>query len=146
METQSEYLNRYNQPPAYVDCVGAVAPAPPATKNVEFMSDDGNRGLGGAGGGGNGTISAEDIQGCWACFAFPFFCSLFRKKATGPDRLLHQGCCCIGCVPLCPFTEERHRNGPDGFVKTDEPGNVDRYSSNKVAGQHCSISLRLYGN
>ena len=38
-------------------------------------------------------ISAEDLEGCWGCFCLPGFCACERKRAEGPDVLVHEGVC-----------------------------------------------------
>uniref|UniRef100_A0A6U4PSD1 DZANK-type domain-containing protein n=1 Tax=Hemiselmis andersenii TaxID=464988 RepID=A0A6U4PSD1_HEMAN len=44
-------------------------------------------------------IPAENFEGCWGCICFPAFCALERKRAEGPDALVHEGVCfpCFSC-------------------------------------------------
>ena len=85
----------------------------------------------------------KDIEGCWICCCFPFFCwALYEKKATGPDTLKHAGCL---FPPLpCEILEHRTRHaGTNGFYKDGEPGNVDQYSSPNCVCNGLSCSMKL---
>ena len=64
-----------------------------------------------------GKVSAEYVQGCWACCRTPFGCMAFKKTAAGPDSYMNEGCCLLfGVIPM-PYVEPRVRlPGTNGFV------------------------------
>ena len=64
-----------------------------------------------------GKVSAEYVQGCWACCFFPVGCSVFKKTAAGPDNYMNEGCFLLfGVIPM-PYIERRARlPGTNGFV------------------------------
>ena len=99
---------------------------------------------GGVGGGDNtGLIQTKDLEGCWICCCFPLmFWALFKKEATGPDSLKHEGC----CFPFfLPFEEHRLRvAGTNGFHKVGEDGNIDMHNSESCQCNGLSCAIKLF--
>lgn len=82
--------------------------------------------------------------GCWGCTCFPIACALFQKRAISEDELEHTGCCFLGPVPFCPFTERRRRKkNTNGFYKMDDETNIDWHSSPSAACNGLSCSMRI---
>ena len=62
-----------------------------------------------------GKVSAEYVQGCWACCFFPVGCSVFKKTAAGPDNYMNEGCFLLfGVIPM-PYIERRARLPGNNF-------------------------------
>ena len=131
--------------PAVYATGGSGAPAPQHMARNDASTD--------------GLIATKDIEGCWICCCFPFFCwALYEKKATGPDTLKHAGCLfpfvftplmanpVLCCCP-CELSEHRTRHaGTNGFYRESpcrEPGNVDQYSSPNCVCNGLSCSMKL---
>mmetsp|Transcript_16562 Transcript_16562/g.32682 ORF Transcript_16562/g.32682 Transcript_16562/m.32682 type:complete len:347 (-) Transcript_16562:32-1072(-) len=71
-------------------------------------------------------ISAEDLQGCWGCICLPAFAALERKRAEGPDVIVHEGCCfpCLSC-----YSEAWERSGVTNTFKKRGADDVLHYTS-----------------
>jgi hypothetical protein len=87
-------------------------------------------------------ISAESMAGIWYCWC-PLGSACYKKVAKGPDNLFHVGLACLfGWIPI-PFSENRVRlPGTNNFVKVDDPGNVDSYSSSGCTCNGLSCGCR----
>ena len=89
-------------------------------------------------------IPAEDMQGCWGCVCLPGFAAIERKRAEGPDVLVHEGL----CLPLLScYSEPWDREGTSNTFR--KRGTADRISYTSAGGPLCpggvALTCRLCG-
>ena len=105
--------------------------------------EDAEEGQEDVGAGRRDQLSAEDMQGCWGCVCLPGFAAIERKRAEGPDVLVHEGL----CFPLLSFySESWDREGASNSFR--KRGTDDRINYASAGGPLCTglaVTCRLCG-